>query len=246
VPVLPADAEARRFLTQNLLDHSRPAWLRGSLRLDDDPVANMNAHLRHALPRLGTAVRWKEVSATSRTSPAGRDGRCWRCKRGVHSREVRFAGVSGVIVGVLVAASLWATSASGSASACKPTASDGFGPWARAVRAAPRRAVFGSGFTLSGTVLHAGDCKPVKGAVVEVWQETPGVGYVRRGRASVLTDATGAFRIIGPVPRAEGGFAGHIHIRVTHSLFQELAITHFVGHGSHHADLTLVLTDSQL
>ena len=55
----------------------------------------------------------------------------------------------------------------------------------------PRRSVFGSGFTLSGKVLRAGDCKPVKGAVVEVWQETPGWGYVRRGRASVLTDETG-------------------------------------------------------
>ena len=48
--------------------------------------------------------------------------------------------------------------------------------------------------TAEGEVLSAGDCKPVKGAVVEVWQETPGLGYVRRGRASVVTSATGAFR----------------------------------------------------
>jgi hypothetical protein len=159
---------------------------------------------------------------------------------------VRFAGVSGLVVGVLVAATLWAAPASGSTSACKPSVSDGFGPWARGGGAPPRRSVFGSGFTLSGKVLRAGDCKPVKGAVVEVWQETPGQGYVRRGRASVVTDATGAFRIVGPVPRPEGGFAGHIHIRVTHSLFEELAVTHFVTQGSHRARLTLVLTDSEL
>jgi protocatechuate 3,4-dioxygenase beta subunit len=133
-------------------------------------------------------------------------------------------------------------------SACKPTLSDGFGPWSRGASGAPpRRSVFGSGFTLSGTVLRAGDCKPVKGALVEVWQETPGQGYVRRGRASIVTDGTGAFRIVGPVPRGEGnGLTGHIHIRVTHSLFEELTVTHFVAQGSRRARLTLVLTDSEL
>ena len=159
---------------------------------------------------------------------------------------MRLVGVSGLVVGALVAASFSATTASGGTNACNPTPSDGFGPWARGASAAPpRRAVFGSGFTLSGKVLRAGDCKPVKGAVVEVWQETPGLGYVRRGRASVVTDGTGAFRIVGPVPRGEaGGLTGHIHIRVTHSLFEDVAVTHFVAQGSHRARLTLVLTDS--
>ena len=161
---------------------------------------------------------------------------------------MRFLGVSGLVVGVLVAASLSAAGASASTSACRATVSDGFGPWARGAKGEPpRRSVFGSGFTLSGKVLRAGDCKPVKGAVVEVWQETPGLGYVRRGRASVVTDATGAFHIVGPVPRGEaGGLSGHIHIRVTHSLFEEVAVTHFVTQGSHRARLTLVLTDAQV
>jgi protocatechuate 3,4-dioxygenase beta subunit len=146
-----------------------------------------------------------------------------------------------------VAASLGAASASGSTSACNPTLSDGFGPWAQGAKgAAPRRSVFGSGFTLSGKVLRAGDCKPVAGAVVEVWQETPGLGYVRRGRASVVTDKTGAFRIVGPVPRGEGGRPPHIHIRVTQSSFDEVAVTRFVTQGSHRARLTFVLTDSEL
>ena len=160
---------------------------------------------------------------------------------------MRFLGASGLVVGVLVAASLSPVGASGGTSACDPTVSDGFGPWAQAKREPPRRSVFGSGFTLSGKVLRAGDCTPVKGAVVEVWQETPGLGYVRRGRASVVTDATGAFRIVGPVPRGEGGgLRGHIHIRVTHDLFEEVAVTHFVAPGSHRARLTFVLTDSQV
>jgi protocatechuate 3,4-dioxygenase beta subunit len=157
-------------------------------------------------------------------------------------------GGSGLVVGVLVAASFWAAAASGGTSACTPTLSDGFGPWARGASATPpRRSVFGSGFELSGKVLRAGDCKPVKGAVVEVWQETPGLGYVRRGRASVVTDGTGAFRIVGPVPRGErGGLTAHIHIRVTHGLFDEVAVTQFVTQGARRARLTLVLADSQL
>ncbi len=147
-----------------------------------------------------------------------------------------------------MAASLGAAPASGATTACKPTVSDGFGPWAQGARGEPpRRAVFGSGFTLSGKVLREGDCRPVKGAVVEVWQETPGRGYVRRGRASVVTDGTGAFRIVGPVPRGEGGrMTGHIHIRVTQSLFEEVAVTHVVAQGSRRARLTLVLTGAEL
>jgi protocatechuate 3,4-dioxygenase beta subunit len=161
---------------------------------------------------------------------------------------VRFVGASGLVVGVLVTASLWATAASGGTSACRATESDGFGPWAQGARGAPpRRSVSGSGFVLSGKVLRAGDCKPVKAAVVEVWQETPGLGYVRRGRASVVTDGTGAFRFVGPLPRGEGGGpAGHIHIRVTHGSFAEVAVTYFVAQGSRRARLNLVLAYPEL
>ena len=40
--------------------------------------------------------------------------------------------------------------------------------------------------------------------------------------------------------------AGHIHIRVTHSSFEEVAVTHVVAQGSHRARLTLVLTGAEL
>jgi protocatechuate 3,4-dioxygenase beta subunit len=160
---------------------------------------------------------------------------------------VRFLGIFGLVVAALVALSLGTTTASGATSACKPTLADGFGPWAQGAKGEPpRRSVFGSGFTLSGKVLRAGDCKPVKGAVVEVWQETPGRGYIRRGRASVVTDGTGAFRFVGPVPLPEGGRPGHIHIRVTESSSDEVSATQFVSPGSRRASLTIVLTDSAL
>jgi hypothetical protein len=158
-------------------------------------------------------------------------------------RKVRFVTVLRVVlVGALVVASLLGASAFAGTGACKPTLSDGFGPWSQGASGAPpRRSVFGSGFTLSGKVLRDGDCKPVKGAVVEVWQETPGLGYVRRGRASVLTDSAGAFRIVGPIPAGESGRPPHIHIRVTAGSFDEVAVTRFVLEGSRRARVTIVL-----
>src|SRR3990172_2062840 len=43
-PVVPADAEARRILGQNLLDDARPTRLSSPLRLDDDPVFHARVH----------------------------------------------------------------------------------------------------------------------------------------------------------------------------------------------------------
>jgi hypothetical protein len=100
---------------------------------------------------------------------------------------------------------------------------------------------------LSGKVLRAGDCKPVKAAVVEVLQETPGLGYVRRDRASTITDGSGTFRFVGPLPRGEGGgLGGHIHIRVTHGSFEGVAVKYFLAQGSRRARLNLVLTYPEL
>ena len=48
VAVLPPDSDARRILVEHLLDHPCAARLRGSFGLDDDPVSNVNTHLRLA------------------------------------------------------------------------------------------------------------------------------------------------------------------------------------------------------
>jgi hypothetical protein len=50
-PVVPAHPQPLRLLAQHLLDEARPARLAGPLRLDPDPIADMDAH--HYL--LGTA-----------------------------------------------------------------------------------------------------------------------------------------------------------------------------------------------
>ena len=76
--------------------------------------------------------------------------------------------------------------------ACRPTPSDGAGPFQQGGVSAPRRAKIGTGHVLQGRVLQT-DCKPVAGALVVLWQAGPN-GYGPGGRGSVRTDRSGRFR----------------------------------------------------
>ena len=62
-----------------------------------------------------------------------------------------------------------AHAASGTSAACRPTPSDGAGPFQQGGVSAPRRAKIGTGHVLQGRVLQT-DCKPVAGALVVLWQ----------------------------------------------------------------------------
>ena len=66
MPVVPADADARRIFVEHLLDHSCTARLRGSFGLDDDPVSDVNAHLRLSLPRSSASRLCHGVTGNSR------------------------------------------------------------------------------------------------------------------------------------------------------------------------------------
>src|SRR4029077_7803098 len=122
-----------------------------------------------------------------------------------------------------------ATTAPGRADACTPTLSDGAGPWSSTGIAAPRRAKIGSGHVLQGRVLRAGDCAPVRGALVVLWQAGPN-GYGPRGKGSVRTNRLGHFRFEGQVP-ASYGFEPHIHIAVIHPDYEELLARYVVRPG---------------
>jgi protocatechuate 3,4-dioxygenase beta subunit len=97
--------------------------------------------------------------------------------------------------------------------ACRATASDPAGPFERTATPTPRRAKIGVGHVLLGRVLRAPDCKPLRGAVVELWQAGPN-GYDARGRARVVTDRFGKFRFEGPLPSSYSGAEPHIHLYV--------------------------------
>ncbi len=125
--------------------------------------------------------------------------------------------------------------------ACKPTASDGAGPFSRTAAAPPRRSTFGRGHVLSGRVIRYPGCTPVRGAFVEIWQESPKVGYVRAGRASVVTGRKGTFRFVGPQPASEGGFPPHIHVHVNAPGYEDVVTTYFVRPGEKSGRITIVL-----
>lgn len=131
-----------------------------------------------------------------------------------------------------------ALTASATSTACKPTRSDGAGPFQSGL-SAPRRAKIGTGHVLQGRVLGT-DCRPVAGALVVLWQAGPN-GYGPRGRGSVRTDRTGRFRFEGPVPASYGGVP-HIHIAVFDPAFEELLTRYIVRRGSTTGRITIVLT----
>lgn len=126
------------------------------------------------------------------------------------------------------------------AAPCEPTESDGFGPFGRG-GAAPLRSTFGTGFVLRGRVLRSLDCKPLAGAFVEIWQASKGGVYDRRGRARAVTGADGRFTFRGPPPVSYEGISPHVHVRVSHEGFDEVATTVRVARGARSARLEVVL-----
>jgi protocatechuate 3,4-dioxygenase beta subunit len=148
---------------------------------------------------------------------------------------------AGTIIVVAAAAVVADVSASTSARACRPTASDPIGPFQASGAAPPRRARIGTGHILVGRVLRAPDCKPVAGALVDLWQSSPNGGYDRRGHGSAITSRTGVFRFQGPVPPSYAGRPPHIHIRIAAGGYAELLTRYVVPEGSRSGRITIVL-----
>jgi protocatechuate 3,4-dioxygenase beta subunit len=116
---------------------------------------------------------------------------------------------------------------------CRVTPRDALGPFYS--RNAPEQndlCASGSGgkarLVVSGRVLGAPDCKPLAGALVEVWHADANGDYSEftRGkkddpacllRASLKTDAEGRYRFSTIVPAEYPGRPRHIHYRVSHA-----------------------------
>ncbi len=161
-------------------------------------------------------------------------------KTRIHRRRI-LSGVARLLacLGLLVVLTAGALlSEAGAQRPCKPTPNDGAGPFTRLD--APLRSKIGTGHVLQGRVLRAGDCAPVRGALVYLWQAGPN-GYGPRGRGSVKTDRQGRFRFVGPVP-ASYGRAPHIHIAVVHADYEELLTRYVVRRGTRSGRITIVLT----
>lgn len=149
-----------------------------------------------------------------------------------------------VVVGVAVLA-LGAIAGAGAspAATCRATPPDGFGPFGRGLP--PIRGSTGTGHVLTGTVLSALGCAPLRGAQVQFWQSNRQGRYVRALSATVLTTRSGAFRYQSPRPVSYEGREPHIHIRVI-ARDHEPLLTRYEPRGTRRGHIRLVLVPAAL
>ena len=129
--------------------------------------------------------------------------------------------------------------AAGGPANCKPTQPDMLGPFYEP--GAPVRTSVGSGYVLSGAVLAAYDCKPIRNARIEFWLANPRGEYDNAHRATVFAGERGGYRFESNVPVSYGGRPPHIHVRVTAPGFEELVTQHYPEPGQRKANFELVL-----
>jgi protocatechuate 3,4-dioxygenase beta subunit len=146
------------------------------------------------------------------------------------------------VAGVAVAMSAAAVSAP--AATCAATAGDPFGPFGRGMP--PVRSRIGSGHVLTGVVLSASGCKPLRHASVQFWQANRNGVYTRAGSATVFTDRNGRFRFEGPFPPSYEDRPGHIHIRVIAPDHVSLLARYVPAPGERRGAIRLVLRPAAL
>jgi protocatechuate 3,4-dioxygenase beta subunit len=122
---------------------------------------------------------------------------------------------------------------------CEPTQSDMLGPFYEPD--APVRTSVGRGHVLSGAVLAASDCEPVRGARIEFWLANPRGEYDDAHRATVFTGQRGRYRFESNVPVSYAGRPPHIHVRVAAPGFEELVTQHYPEPGQTEETFDLVL-----
>ena len=151
-------------------------------------------------------------------------------------RRLILAGIAG-FVGALPAA----------AQTCRPTSRDQLGPfYTRNAPELTELCASGSGgkerLIVSGRILGA-DCKPLAGALIEVWHadaggEYSGFGTLARGkkedpacllRTSLNADAEGRYRFSTIVPAEYPGRPRHLHYRVSHPAHATLVTQLYFG-----------------
>jgi protocatechuate 3,4-dioxygenase beta subunit len=130
-----------------------------------------------------------------------------------------------------------------SAATCEPTNSDVMGPFYKPN--APIRASVGKGYLVQGTIRSSIDCRPVPGAVIELWLAGPEGGYDDSHRATVITDASGRYRFESNVPPPIEGRPPHIHLRISAKGFNSLVTQNYPVAGTKEAVFDIALVPSR-
>ena len=151
-----------------------------------------------------------------------------------------------LLVVLVAAAGILASAGSGApaGAACRPTVGDGFGPFGRGLP--PVRAKTGTGHVLTGVILSALDCKPLRGAQVQFWQANRKGIYTRALSATVITNRAGQYRYESPRPPGYEGREGHIHLRVIAKGHETLVSRFVPATGARRSTLRLVLVPQSL
>jgi protocatechuate 3,4-dioxygenase beta subunit len=143
-------------------------------------------------------------------------------------------------LGALVAALVAPSAVARPAASCTATPPDGFGPFGRGIP--PMRAKIGKGgHVLTGIVVSAVSCSPLKGAQVQYWQADKNGRYTRAGSGTVLTDRNGRFRFETPIPPRYDGLPPHIHLRVVAKDHVPLLARYQLSPGEKRGSVELVL-----
>ena len=125
---------------------------------------------------------------------------------------------------------------------CVPTRADALGPFYEP--GAPRRNKVGTGYVLTGRVLGAPGCRPLRGARIEFWLVNEQGEYDDAHRATVLAGAGGRYRFQSNRPASYSGRPPHIHVRVSARGFRTLVTQHYPRAGRNRAVFNLVLRRS--
>lgn len=147
------------------------------------------------------------------------------------------------VAAVVLAFTLTAGGTASAGAACAPTPPDAFGPFGRGLP--PVRAKTGTGHVLTGRVLSALGCVPLRRAQVQFWQANRAGRYTRALSATVLTNRNGEFRYESPRPVSYEGREPHIHLRVI-ARDHEPLLTRYVPRGARRGHLRLVLVPAAL
>ncbi len=146
--------------------------------------------------------------------------------------------LSGLFVVLLLSTSFGAPGSVGAAT-CMPTEEDALGPFYKPD--APMRTSVGKGYVLQGVVRSARDCAPVPGAMIELWLAATDGDYDDSHRATIMTDASAAYRFESNVPPYYYGRPPHIHLRVSAKGFRTLVTQHYPSKGAADAVFDIVL-----
>lgn len=149
-----------------------------------------------------------------------------------------------VVLALLVGVLAGAAGGGSAAVACPPTPDDAAGPFGRG--APPLRAKIGTGHVLTGVVVSALDCRPIRGAQVHLWQANRNGVYTRATSATVITNGAGRFRFEGPRPVAYRGGEPHIHLRVIAPYHRPLLSRYVPARGARSGSIRLVLRPEDL